>query len=427
MEQSCPLPEVVEALRPYIRSRQEVDSIREHLRTRSGLTAFGIAAGSSPLSNDQPASLPSVQKAYRRALQAHQEALAKFQSLKAEVDQLARVPPTEPASSPANVSILKESYLPLLRHREKQRRLIVLERTYAKLHAAGGETVADPFDTVVRKEIGDLPTPPSSSTFPERELDAYGGPDLSPLKQAILGTKQKVDNHRRAVRDVDPATFAKADANAELQALQNAHIELTLWMERQLMLISDDDAPAESGAASPTVSLESAGLRAGEDIAALYEQYLDARERLVETVLHPDQSEIAPIEIAPAPPRDADRETEQRMTNDAILPYITHLLAMKQQEQHSLQQMSHARRQLSSAKGDTSAVLSRLADESHLVPPSLSRRAVSGQDWLEAGQAATKSMRANTMQRLEAGQTFVDVAAQSMARIKALPPSLDAL
>jgi hypothetical protein len=425
MTTNLPLPAVVEALRPYIRSRQEIDQIRQSIRAASGITALNASTGIS-LPDQEPSSLPSVHKAYWKALQAHRRAQAKYQALKTEVEQLSQAPSNNKHPN-VEPDLLRESYLPLLKQKEKQRKLAILERTFARIQSIGGDAVVDSFDNVVRKEIGDVPYPPNASTFPERELDSYAGPDLTQLKQAILGAKRKCDVHRKLIEDIESSASAVTDPHTELQALQNAHNELTLWMETQLALISDVDPSTESGTASPTPVLENFGLRPGEDIASLYEQYLDARQKLLETILHPESAEIVPFDAPALQRRNSQKENEPRVPSEALLPYITRLVALRQQEQQLQQQSSHVRRQMSAAEDETKDVLARLVGESHLVAPSLNQRDASGQDWLTAAAKDASATKSTALEKLAVGQTSVKSATAALAGIMGLPESLDAL
>jgi hypothetical protein len=378
------------------------------------------------LPDQQPASLPSVHKAYWKALQAHRQAQAKYQALKTEVEKLSQAPSINKHPN-VEPDLLRESYLPLLKQKEKQRKLATLERTFARIQSIGGDAVADSFDNVVRKEIGDVPYPPNASTFPERELDSYAGPDLTQLKQAILGAKRKCDVHQKLIEDIESSASAVTDPHTELQALQNAHNELTLWMETQLALISDVEPSTESGTASPTPVLENFGLRPGEDIASLYEQYLDARQKLLETILHPETAEIVSFDAPALQRRNSQKENEPRVPSEALLPYITRLVALRQQEQQLHQQSSHVRRQMSAAEDETKDVLARLVDESHLVAPSLNQRNASGQDWLKAAVNDASATKSSALEKLAVGQASVKSAKAALAGITGLPESLDAL
>src|ERR1700761_6761094 len=96
----CPLPEVAEALRPFIRPREEVTNIRRGLQAhlQNQLRANGATVSSIDLASpgtvvlDTPSnSLSGVRKAYWRALKAHNAAQSKYDALRAEIDQLQRV------------------------------------------------------------------------------------------------------------------------------------------------------------------------------------------------------------------------------------------------------------------------------------------------------------------------------------------------
>lgn len=423
MIQPCPLPEVGEALQPYIRSRPEVDEIRQALRTKLDLTGLNAVTGIS-LPSEEPTSHSSLHKAYWKALQAHRKAQSKYEALKAEVDQLTPADASQTDTEP----ILKESYLPLLRQREKQRKIAILDRAFTRISSVGGETVTESFDLVVRKEIGDLPNPPSSAAFPERELDSRGGPDLTQLKQAILSSKQKLDKHRKITLEYDPSVIPVPDPQTELQALQNTHNELTLWMEKQLAMISDVDPAAESDNASSSISPDPQANRPGDDIESLYEQYLEGRQKLLETIIHPSKYEAFALGLPSLSQRENDsKDAGARLASETTLPYLTRLMAMRQQEQYLIQQSAHTRRQVTAAEADTQAALGRLADESHLVPPSHTRRSYRGKDWSRAASTVAKETNDFALKRLAEGLECAGSANQSLSSIKGMPDSIGSL
>jgi flagellar motility protein MotE (MotC chaperone) len=173
--------------------------------------------------------------------------------------------------------------------------------------------------------------------------------------------------------------------------------------------------------------LENFGLRPGEDIASLYEQYLDARQKLLETILHPETAEIVSFDAPALQRRNSQKENEPRVPSEALLPYITRLVALRQQEQQLQQQSSHVRRQMSAAEDETKDVLARLVDESHLVAPSLNQRNASGQDWLKAAVNDASATKSSALEKLAVGQASVKSAKAALAGITGLPESLDAL
>lgn len=423
---SCPFPEVAEALQPYIKTRQEAEQIRSGLQATLPVSFVDLTAP-TPEDEINAPGVTGVRKAYQKALLAHREAQAKHDALKAELAQLAPKggPPVENSTT-----FLTESYLPLLRQREKHRQLKVVESAYAKICAAGPDIVSESFDKVTRREIGEPPVPPAAS-LTDRDAGSNSEYEFLRLKKAILAAKQEVEEKESAAAEMAGGTDDVVDAHADLKALQLTHNELTTWMENQLALISDVGGSNErSEVDSPRAGVDSNAIDPTSDIEQLYEQYLDARRKLLAAVANPPTPKPHPRAGSPEVIRrgSGNMETEQRLVpSEFLLPFMPALIAAKEQEQSLVQQSAYTRRQLASAEARTQATLLRLADESHLVEPDLSRGPPRGKDWNEAAGTANENTITTVKQRLERGQASVESAARTLEAIKTLPQSLDPL
>ena len=146
----CPLPSVAQALEPYLKPRHEVTRIRNELHGHlhrhvqqdgAPLTAVSLTSPRDSLPQSEiPATISGVRRAYLRALQAHAAAQARYDALKADLSALSDTKEPFAASSSAP-SAVNESIVPLLRQREKRRRLEVIEQTYTAVVASGGGIV----------------------------------------------------------------------------------------------------------------------------------------------------------------------------------------------------------------------------------------------------------------------------------------------
>ncbi|CZT19358.1 uncharacterized protein RCC_05206 [Ramularia collo-cygni] len=423
----CPFPDVAELLRPFIKPRQEISKTRQELQTHLPLSALNVAL---PSERVNASALGGVRKAYWRALQAHNAAQAKYDALKADIAQLNNEPSTFPDAQDSS-AFLTECYVPLIRQRERQRKLIALENAFARTKSCGGDAIGESFDKVAKREIGELPGPPSTSAFPEHESESGSDYDLHKLKKAILTTKQQLQQHEGKATSVLGVSPDEIDPRADLRGLQKAHLELTTWMETQLAIISDVEIPKEGdtvGSASPR-SIDG-GQFSARDIEALYDQYLDARERLLHLVSNPPaQTQTENDE----PLGGAQRITEaldleqQATASEALLPHLSGLLSLKQQEQALLQQSAYTRRQIASAESHSRAILTRLADESHLLQPDINRASPRGTDWAKAATESSAATSKSSMQRLQSGQNSTDAAETVLRAIKNMPESVHAL
>lgn len=428
LSHDCPFLDVAEALRPYIKSRQEVAAIRQGLQATLPLSSISLGQASADV---DPSSLSGVRKAYWRALEAHKKAQSRYDSLKAELEQLVH---GEASSAPTplpedNDSFLADKYVPLVRQKEKHRKLKVIQSSLARIDAAGGRSIGESLDNVAKREVGELPPPPSSASLPDRDAEFNAEYDLTQLKKAILSMKQQFSDHQRATANLAGIPQGDIDPHADLKALQRAHSELTLWMETQLAVISDVDGTQETNGLHLDGDTNGSVTYNITDIENLYEQYLEARQRLLDTVASPPSPQLTSRASSPVIRRGSEpTEIDHRpATSELVLPYLTALTSTKQHEQDLLQQSTFARRQVASSEAQTQAVLSRLADESHLLAPELGRGPPKGKDWANAAAIAGKTTEDYTTQRTKSGLAATEAAERAMASIRSMPSSYDTL
>ncbi|KJX92333.1 hypothetical protein TI39_contig5868g00002 [Zymoseptoria brevis] len=412
----CPFPEVAESLEPFIKTRQETTAIRHSLQSTLPLSTIQVSQPITP-EEIKPSRLVGVRRAYYRALQAHNAAQAKYAAVKEELAQLSAAGEQDaPTEADAGSNFLTDSYIPLIRQREKQRKLLVIDKALTKVTQVGGEVIAESFDSVAAREVGDLPGLPSATLSADREDSEY---DLLRLKKAILSTRQQISEHEkhsaRAKKQIE-GHGVEVDGQADLKALQKTHMALTMWMESQLGLIGDVEAPTPK-AADTTGNANGAPEFTIRDVEELYDTYLSARTRLLQLVAHP----TSPGPHSPPPSFIDSRaqnpsESTTHATNDQhplltpsvlALPYLHPLLTANTTTSNLTRQTSHLRRTLAQSELRTQELLGRLADESHLLPPGFPR---GGKAWRDAGREAGAKTREVAMGRVEKGLEFVEMA-----------------
>lgn len=449
--EGCPLPkEVAEALQPYIKTRQEVEHVRRGLQASFPVSTLDTARKSYS-ETPEPGGLTGVRKAYLQALQAHRVAQERYDALKTELEQLSRSEPTPGGAQGNTTAFLTESYVPLIRQRERRRKLAIVEKTLAKITAAGGDTVVESFDKVAKREVGELPHPPSTSGYADRELESDY--DLTRLKKAILSTKRELEEHEELSAQANGIAEGDINPHADLKALQKTHSELTAWMENQLAMISDVDSTKDGSSSTYSAADNSAGEEAAfslSDIENLYKQYLDSRQRLLRIVSHQERQDSSPSSSPDTTRRRSTSPTTPTTTtttldsdpslpapSELILPYLTRLTSTKQTSQSLSQQTTHLRRQLTLAETQTQDILTRLADESHLVQPEHHHHrrrgggggggAPQGQDWREAAEEAREATVNVVRKRVESGNAFAEQAVQTLESIHGLPGCVDGI
>lgn len=446
--EGCPLPkEVAEALQPYIKTRQEVEHVRRGLQASFPVSTLDTARKSYS-ETPEPGGLTGVRKAYLQALQAHRVAQERYDALKTELEQLSRSEPTPGGAQGNTTAFLTESYVPLIRQRERRRKLAIVEKTLAKITAAGGDTVVESFDKVAKREVGELPHPPSTSGYADRELESDY--DLTRLKKAILSTKRELEEHEELSAQANGIAEGDINPHADLKALQKTHSELTAWMENQLAMISDVDSTKDGSSSTYSAAENSAGEEAAfslSDIENLYKQYLDSRQRLLRVVSHQERQDSSPSSSPDTARRRSTSPTTPTTTtttldsdpslpapSELILPYLSRLTSAKQTSQSLSQQTTHLRRQLILAETQTQDILTRLADESHLVQPEHHHHrrrgggsAPQGQDWREAAEEAREATVNIVKKRVESGNAFAEQAVQTLESIHGLPGCVDGI
>ncbi|KAI7350925.1 hypothetical protein KC320_g5301 [Hortaea werneckii] len=422
---TCPLPEVAEALGPFIKPRDEVSRIRQELQSylqkQAGSadvplsTANVTASSERDVLSPRPA-LSGVRRAYLHALRAHSEARGKHDRLRADLERLSAGSLDENKRTNTSASVT-ENHLPLLRQRERQRKLQAIQRAFEGISSTGKAATNAHIDDLVRQKAGDLPAPPSvqQQTYSDKpDVDSR----VLELKKAIIATKRRVD----LLTASDPRSNEETSrqSKSEVAGLQAALQELTVWMEDQLSLIGS--AEGESQAAPPTPSTgeqaTSGATSSVEDIGALYEDYIDARERLITTTNSPPSTATTPDNSRSGSRSPPSRDIERRASPaETLLPHIRRLASTKLNEQALLQQSAYLRRQISTAESEDQRLILRLADESHIVQPGASK----GKDWAEAGREASRATTEAASERLKAGEKAAASAKRALDDIEYVP------
>lgn len=425
-----PLPEVVEVLRPYIKPRDEVAAIRRRLhgylqaqiRTDGvPLTSTNLVEPPTAQLDSPPPTLSGVRKAYWKALKAHTEAQTRYDALETELDQMKndQAKSSHSHSKPDSLSG-SEGYVALLRRREKQRKLTVIERALSDVESSGGEVSSRAVDEVVRRKIGDLPVPPAIQPSLDRRTEVEA--KTMELKKAIVATKRRIHEHKASHTSHTLDMKKDLPLQAEIAGFQKALQVLTGWMEEQLAIIANAEAETESVMDSARYEQDSMVETSAEDFEQLYQEYLGARQRLIQSVNVPPETRSPGVEESYI--EDSSRLQNTEHTNisakasaEIMLPFVPRLVHAKQQEQALVQQNAHFRRQLATAEADVERLIRRLADESHLVPPG----AVHGNDWAAAASEAAAATEAFVRKRLHVGERSTASATEALNNMKDVP------
>jgi len=426
----CPIPSVGASLSPFIKTRDEVSRIRKDLHSHlqvhtahhqdgSALASLNLANPSGPTKSQTSTSITGLRKAYLNALRAHSASQARYDALKAD---LASFPESKSITSAIPVisqPSVNDSYVPMLRQREKRRQLQLIERTYAAVTTTGGESVEGHLDDIIRQQAGDLPTllskPPAHlSANPNVEAQ------ILKLKKTVLSVRRTVDALAAGSSEDRAITVPPARSVGEILGLQSALNELTGWMEQRLAIIGDAEVKTQAvDVTEVSIGHPSSGTVSLDEIVASYHDYLVARQRAIHTV------SSTPITIKPTPysvALESGMSTRHQLRSPAktILPYLDFLTSAKHEELCLFQESSFLRRQIAASESETQRLLARLADESHLVHPGI----IKGRDWTAAAAEASDATKEVAVQRLQAGEASAGAAAHALQGVRNMPEYL---
>lgn len=429
----CPVQEVGEALRPYIKPRHEVAAIRNDLHhyLAAQLQTDGLPLHATtllqPLTTDPgppPPSLSGVRKAYWKALQAHAQAQSKCDSLRAELEQLKHRRSSDvPGVDAPSAASVNETYIPLLRQKEKQRKLKAVESAYLQIHATGEDlSSTSSVDDVVKKHIGELPNPPSAQ-LPFGQPDSEAEAKILELKKALISSTHRADERRK-----DPASSAldrtpDFSPRAQIAGLQAALHALTTWMETQLATISSTE-PSTPATEHSTTNNSAHPTPRPADIEKLYTKYIEARKRLTALLNNPPtpppESNTSTLLQSPTSTQKKDPTHLPSSAPEIILSHLPTLTKAKQKEHHLTHQTALTRRHLALAEAETARLMQRLADESHLVEAGRSQTP-RGEEWARAAKEAGDATAEFVRGRVQVGEKAVGGARGALEEIEGLP------
>ncbi|KAK0946430.1 hypothetical protein LTR29_002192 [Friedmanniomyces endolithicus] len=419
----CPIPSVGASLNPYIKTRDEVTRIRKdlhsHLQDGSELVFLSLANPSGPIKSQTPATITGVRKAYLNALRAHSASQTRYDALKADLASLAESKSSTSAVPVVSQPSVNDSDVPMLRQREKRRQLQLIDRTYAAVTTTGAESIDGHLDDIVKQQAGDLPTLSSKSPANLSEKPNVEAQILK-LKKTVLSVRRSVDALAARNSGDRAITVPPARTGGETLGLQSALNELTGWMEQRLAVIGDAEAKTQATGVTEVSNAHAAsGVVSLDDIAASYHDYMVARQRAIHTTSSTPLT-FKPASFSVALENGTSTRHQLRSPANTILPYLDGLTSAKHEELCLFQESSFLRRQIAASESETQRLLARLADESHLVHPGISK----ARSWTTAAAEASNATKEVALQRLQNGESSTGAAAQVLQGVRNVPEYL---
>lgn len=391
----CPLPELAEALKPYIKPREEVADIRRGI---DSLLAEHIQDDDIPLSRAtlsvietstrQNTPFTGVRRAFIRALSARQKAQAQYDALKTELGLLQQKP-SEKDSHGNTVENPIANTVALIRQRQRRDKLLIIENALDNLEKARQSSqYADSGELL--NNMQSQPPPPLAQQSQDDALTEAQSHAFE-LQRAVLRAQSSLQLKSRTISAQESSSDKLGQEQGRTEdwkraiALRRARDDLIAWIEGELAKLSEDEE-ADPDTIMPkqpeTDSLDEIRIT----LQDIYDRYIASRESLVRVLNTKYQTE--PDTGEPSLERQHSEKNDNQTTSvglaSRVLPFIETLRSTAQDEAALMQHTSYLRRQLTAVSAETDQLLSRLSDESHMVRPGTSNTSA----WTEAAREA---------------------------------------
>jgi hypothetical protein len=403
---SCPVPEVDRALSPYIHPSQETLKIRTALSNY--LTAnVKTAKSTTPQHLDSvcprdysgvkpnPPGLQRTRLNYLRALEARLQAQERHRELQSSVEALQNSHYSDiPAHNDSSYDHeATRGYVSLLRQRRRFSELEVIQDSLEKLLNANPVTILKDPKTRVTETVGE------QTDLPVERLDQLSRDDnndtsMFKLKKEVLEAKASMNKAKLAKADVVGKRPENFTLEQHVYALGCARDEIVAWVEGELAKMNEDSILLED--ASPvkqwprdTVEVDSTSSE--QRIRDCYDRYTASRSKLIESH-NAIQRQVRATEDRTRShtnglPAGESAEAPPTRTITNLMPHIPHLIQTAGSERSLLQHAVYLQSQLSSAHEEIIESITRLSEESHLLPSGLKQLS----DWSVTAVEAEKA------------------------------------
>ena len=392
--QGFPLPQVVDSLAPFIKTRQDALRIRRVLSAYlasniEGLhgKALSITSLAAPDENVQVTKIPSevsgLRKSYLKALQRHAKARKEYSKITRESTYDAKAARRNERQDEEDSGESIDTYLALTIEQQKFEKLGILQdclEVLSQKEAARSDYLQ--IHNILKSVGSHLETsqatahrtiPGSTSTIDIESLTTR-------LEKTVLIAKHAFDNQRTLLdkirkdpqRDQIPARAATTSARTRINALSRSRDEFINWIEEHLAKTSQSSDNTDELPTTDNSDVPLDVKKRKKEIQDKYADYVEARKSLVALISLRELPLSQDITNKPADQKSQlhdpplDRKWHKA---SSILPYLTEYLIPAAKAQKSLlRQESHFSSTLTSQNKATVQVLDRLAEESHLLP-----------------------------------------------------------
>ncbi|KAH0351545.1 hypothetical protein KCU83_g4391, partial [Aureobasidium melanogenum] len=413
--EQCSLPELAEALRPYIKPREEVAEIRRGIDSLlsqyvhdQNVPISRVTLPTTETSAQSALNSPfnGVRRAFMQALVARQKAQSQYDALKAELDLLQHTP-SEKDNDEKQENPVAET-VALIRQRQRRDKLLVIEKALDNLEKVRHTSrYADPGE-LLNSMQSQIPPPPLAQQSQDESL-ADAQSHVFELQKAVLRAQSNLQTKSHTDTPQQPVTEDWKRA----YALRKARDDLIAWIEGELSKLSEDEEHMD-----PEMDVQGDnGIESLDEtrttLQDLYSKYITSREGLVRVLNTPLKTDSDPVN----PPFERQHSANDNdASNNAglasrVLPCIGILRSTAQEEAALMQHTSYLRRQITAVSAETEQLLVRLSDESHMVRPGTSHTAA----WAEAARDARNGDKDVVHSHLVKGETSIDSVGKFLA------------
>lgn len=390
---------IKDALKPYIRDRQETLRIR---RTLSLYLASLIGPNGSTISpislaaperdvfvKSLPLELSGIRKEYLLALQANVGARKNYENTARQLDETLENNARSQQPQQAETRDQFVSTLLDLSHMQKQYEKLKIIHSYLDL-LRQKETVKSDFFSIdsIRQEAdaADKHSPLTESEASVNSLknDTQSQVLMTRLEKAVLRAEESLKRERRLLGEAKAKqrNMEKSDdrpaaqRSVKIKALASTRDELVCWIEEHLAKIDGKED-------NPHIQVPTEGIndvtqiaihieQQSQKIKKTYQDYLEARRSIV--YLLSNRKTLPEVDYSRHRKRSEDPKDSERVDKNRIgyastaLPYITeHLMPVADAQTALLHEKDHLLNGLNAQKRSLNDALGRLADESHLL------------------------------------------------------------
>lgn len=404
--EQCPLPELAEALRPYIRPREKVAEIRRGIDSLlsqyvhdKNVPISRVTLPTTETSAQSALNSPfnGVRRAFMQALIARQKAQSQYDALKAELDLLQHTPTGKEIEEKQENPVAET--VALIRQRQRRDKLLVIDKALDNLEKVRhASRYADPSELLNGMQ-SQIPPPLAQQLQDESLADAQS--HIFELQKAVLRAQSSIQSKPQANSSQQPITEDWKRA----YALRKARDDLITWIEGELSKLSEDEEHVD-----PDMDVSGDNMKTSLDeikttLQDLYSKYITSRERLVRvlnTHLNTNSDSVKHLLERQQSANNNDESSNAALASK-ILPYIGILRSAAQEEAALMQHTSYLRRQITAASAETEQLLVRLSDESHMVGPGTSHTAA----WAEAARDTRSCDNDVVQSQLVKGETSI--------------------